>query len=261
MTRNTITITLLATALLVGACGPSAWDEARDADTIASLEAFVQQNPDSEFVDQANSRIRNLWQLRWEEVSAVNTLEGYVDFARSGATGDELAATRDAVIAQHDEASGPRGNVEMSGMFGSSGMIENVEAIATRYDGLVAGMPATVAYSVMAGANAAGEQQYFAFRDGDNVLSIRSDADVAGTVEIESGAGGSIRYELFGLVKAPDDDLVGSFLVGKGPDILWSNVAGMTLAGSASGAPQRQLIDGEAVLFAVHDSFGLVYVP
>ena len=261
MNKNAIALFVLATGMFIGGCGQSAWEQAKSEDTVDALKVFIQQNPDSDFIAEANTRIKSLRQVQWKEVAATNTLDGFVDYVRSGAVREELVAARDAVVSLHDEASGPRGNVELSGMFGSSGMIENADAVATRYEGKVAGMPASVEYTVSAGVNVDGEQQYFAFRDGDNVLSIRGPEAVTGMVEIETKDGDKVRYELFGLVKGPDDDLVGSFLVGRGPDLLWSNVVGMTLAASADGGPQRALEADEAVLFAVHEDFGLVYVP
>ena len=159
MSKNRFVVALAATLLLNG-CGPSAWDEARTADTIEALEAFVEQNPESEHVGEAMARIDSLWQTRWVEVSAANTRSKFVEFVRSGASGDHLAAAREAVMALQEQPSAAGGKIEMYGMYGPSGLIEDVDAIASRYDGVIAGMPASVEYAIKAGVDADGEPQH-----------------------------------------------------------------------------------------------------
>ena len=251
----------LAAALLLSACGPSAWDQARTADTIEALDAFVEQNPESEHVGEAMARIESLWQMRWDEVSAANTRSEYVEFVRSGASGDQLAAARAAVMALQEQPSAAGGKIEMSGMYGPSGLIEDVDAIATRYDGVIAGMPASVEYSIKAGANADGKQQYFNFDWSAMVLTLGAPANVEGVVELQTEGGEIVRYELFGLIPGPDSKAIGSYLVGRGPDLLWSNVEGMKLASNEDGEPQDVLEADEAVLFALNEYMGIEYIP
>jgi hypothetical protein len=261
MSKNRLAVALVATAVLLNACGPSAWEEARTADTIEALEAFVEQNPGSEHVGEAMARIESLWQTRWDEVSAANTRSKFVEFVRSGASGDHLAAARKAIMALQEQPLAAGGKIEMYGMYGPSGLIEDVDAIATRYEGVISGMPASVEYSIKAGTNADGEQQYFSFDWSAMVLTLDAPANVEGVVELKKEGGETVRYELFGLVPGPDRTAVGSYLVGRGPDLLWSNVEGMELASNADGEPQHVLEADEAVLFALNEHMSIEYVP
>lgn len=253
--------TLIVGATALAACGPSPWEEARTADTIEALDAFVAQNPESEHVGEAMARIDALWQARWDDVAAANTRSEYVEFVRSGATGGRLDAARNTVMALQEKPEAADGYVEMSGMYGSTGLIEDVDAVAARYEGVVAGMPASVEYSIEAGTGADGEQQFFHFDWNALALTLGVAADVKGVVELHPAGAEPVRYELFGLVAGPENRAAGSFLVGRGPDLLWSKVEGMTLAPTASGEPQRVLEAGEAVLFAINKHKSLEYVP
>ncbi len=252
---------LFATAVLSTACGPSAWEEVQRSDTIAALESFVAQNPDSEHVGEAVARIEALWQTRWGEVSASNTRSEFVEFVRSGASGDHLAAAREAVMGLQEQPLAAGGKIEMYGMYGPSGLIEDVETIATRYDGVIAGLPASVEYSINAGTNANGEQQYFNFDWSTMVLTLGAPASVEGVVELQKTGGEAVLYELFGLIPGPDREATGSYLVGRGPSLLWSSVKGMRLAPTADGEPQQVLEANEAVLFALNEHMSIEYVP
>lgn len=254
-------LTLIVLTGLLAACAPSAWEDARTSDTIEALEAFVAENPESEHVSEAMARIEALWKARWDEVSAANSRSEFVDFVRSGASGDHLAAARDAIMALQEQPSAAAGKIEMIGMYGPSGLIEDVETIATRYDGVVAGFPASVEYSIKAGISAAGEQQHFNFDWTDMVLTLRAPANVSGIVDLQLEGGESVRYELFGLIPGSDGKAAESYLVGRGPDLLWSSVEGMKLAPNAEGMPQHVLEANEAVLFALNEHLSLEYVP
>lgn len=252
---------LLAAATQMAACGPSAWDEARSADTIDALQEYVSQHPDSEHVGEARARIEALWQERWDEAKAAGTRSEYVEFVRSGAAGDRLQAARDAVMALQEQPGAADGKVEMSGEYGPSGLIENVDAIGARYEGVIAGLPAIVEYSIKAGSNANGEQQFFHFDWDARELTLGAPADVEGVVELKPESGETVRYELFGLIPEPASRAAGSYLAGRGPDLLWSNVEGMTLAPAADGDPQHDLKADEAVLFELSNRMSLEYVP
>jgi len=252
---------LLTTALLLAGCGPSPWEEARNADTIEALTAFAEQHPDSEHVDNAIARIEALWQARWEEAAAADTRSGYVEFVRSGASGAMLAAARAASMALQEQPAAAAGRIEMYGMYGPSGLIEDVDTVTTRYSGIVAGKPATVQYSITAGSDADGEQQFFSFDWSERSLTFGAPAAVEGYVELEIESDETVRYELFGMVPGPDGRASGSYLVGRGPDVLWSRVEGMRLAPSAESEAPRVLAADEAVLFALNEHLGLEYVP
>lgn len=282
--------------LCLGACGPSEWEKAKSADTIEALEAFVRSNPTSEFKDAATARIGELiWndatasntresferylsayadgpnakeaqtrigEIRWDEAVAVNTIEGFTNFLRAGASDVQIDAARDAVKSLQPDALAERPAVEISGIF-SGGIVKYVDHIGVRYEGEIAGLPARVAYVVSAGSDSDGKQQYFVYQDGDAVLALKANPSVAGTIELQTPADGAISYELFGLLKGASDDLVGSYLVAKakGPNQLWSRVEGLALAKTAHNVPGSVLSAGEAILFAVHDNFRLLYVP
>ena len=252
---------LLAAVTLLAACAPSPWEEARTADTIPALEAFVAKNPDSEHVDEAMARIDALWQAGWNGVAASNTRSEYVEFVRSGASGKHLEAARDAVLTLQEQPAAAGGAIEMFGIYGPSGLIEDVEAIATRYEGVIAGMPASIEYSIKAGTDADGEHQLFNYDWTERVLTFGATANVEGSVELQPESGETVRYELYGLVPGPDNQATGSFLVGRGPDLLWSRVEGMTLAPTAAGEAERVLAADEAVLFALNDYMSIEYVP
>jgi len=254
-------LALLVMGLLLAGCGPSPWDEARTTDTIEALETFAEQHPDSEHVDDAVARIEALWQARWEEAAAADTRSGYIEFVRSGASGARLAAARAAIMALQEQPAAAAGRIEMSGIYGPSGLIEDVDIVATRYSGIVAGMPATVQYSITAGSDADGEQQFFSFDWTERSLTFGAPASVEGYVELETESGETVRYELFGMVPGPDGRAFGSYLVGRGPNLLWSRVEGMTLASTTAGDPQRILEGDEGVLFALNEHLGLEYVP
>ncbi len=164
-------------------------------------------------------------------------------------------------MALQEQPAAAGGKIEMYGVFGPSGLIEDVETIATRYEGVVAGLPASVEYSIKAGIDANGEQQVFNFDWSTRVLTLGTTADIEGVVELQIEGGETARYELFGLILAPDSGSTGSYLVGRGHDLLWSSVKGMTLAPTADGEPQRDLEADEAVLFAINEYMSLEYVP
>jgi len=261
MSNNRFFCALIALMILLTACGPSAWEDARTSDTIEALKAFVAQNPDSEHVSEAMARIEALWQSRWDEVSAANTRSEFVDFVRSGAPSDHIAAAREAIMALQEQPSAAAGKIEMYGMYGPSGLIEDVDTIATRYDGVVAGFPASVEYSIKAGTDASGDQQHFNFDWTTMVLTLKAPASISGVVDLQIDGDESVRYELFGLILGPDSKATGSYLVGRGPDLLWSSVEGMSMAPSADGEPQHVLEVNEAILFALNEHLSIEYVP
>jgi hypothetical protein len=247
--------------VLLAACGPSDWDQAQTADSIEALEDFASQHPDSEHLGEARARIEALWQERWDEATAAGTRSAFIEFVRSGAGGDRLQAARDAVMTLQEQPEAADGKVEMSGEYGPSGLIENVDAIGARYEGVVAGLPATVEYSIKAGSDANGEQQFFHFDWDARELTLGAPADVDGVVELKPESGETVRYELFGLIPGPDGRAAGTYLAGRGPDLLWSNVEGMTLASATGGDPQHVLKADEAVLFELSNRMSLEYVP
>lgn len=294
MKKTLIVLALAGIGAVLSACGASDWEKAQEADTIEALDAYVRANPNGEHVAAAELRIEALaWaeaegadsrdgylayldrlpgggqaeearerlaEIDWQAASAAGTVEGYADYIRSAPGEARVIAARNAVVELQPDATADRPAVELSGMF-SGGIVRHVEYVAARYEGEIAGMPASVAYAVVAGSNGDGEQQFFTFQDGDNVLSIRANLTVQGSVTLQTPGGEAVEYELFGLVKADDDDLVGSYLVGRGPDLLWSSVAGLTTEPAEFGADGAVLSDGDGVLFAVHDNFRLLYVP
>jgi len=261
MSENTVLWALVASAFALSGCGPSPWEKARASDSIEEIEAFVEQYPDSEHVDEAVSMVEALWQARWDNVADANARSVYVEFVRSGAPGDHLDAAREAVMALQEQPAAAGGKIEMSGIYGPSGLIEDVDTIATRYEGVIAGLPATVEYSIRAGSDANGEQQYFNFDWNKRALTLGATADVQGVVELKTEGGETVKYELFGLILGPDNRAAGSFLVGRGPDLLWSSVDGMSLAPTAGDKSQYVLKGDEAVLFAINEHMSIEYVP
>ena len=252
---------VISASLTLAACGPSPWEEARSTDTIEAFEAYIAANPDGEHVAAAQARIDALWDTKWAATSAANTREGYIEFVRSGASSERINAARDAILALQEDPAAAGGKVEMSGMFGSSGLIEYVDGVGTRYEGSIAGMPAKVAYAITTGTDDSGEQRFFDFDWTAREMTFGVPANVDGTIELQTPDGETVTYELFGLVPGPDNRATDSYLAGRGPDLLWSHVDGMSLAATADGDPPRELASGEAVLFAINEHFGLEYVP
>jgi len=261
MNESTVLWALIATAFVLAGCGPSPWEKARTSNSIEAIEAFIAQNPDSEHVDEAKAIVETLWQARWDDVAKADSRSAYVEFVRSGAPSDHVDAAREAVMALQEERAAASGKIEMSGIYGPSGLIEDVDTIATRYEGVIAGLPATVEYSIKAGNDANAEQQYFSFDWTARVLTLGAPADVQGVVELQTEDGATVKYELFGLIPGPDNRAAGSFLVGRGPDLLWSSVKGMSLAPTAGDESKHVLEADEAVLFAINEHMSIEYVP
>lgn len=286
---------MLLALLLPTACGPSAWEQAQQANTVEAFEKFVQANPQSEFAGIALTRIDELlWadasrtdsldsyerylagrpegghsraaqdkiaDLRWKTASSINTIDAYADFVRSTADPGRIEQARAAVKALHSgSAPGTRPLVELDGIFGDN-TIKYVRYIAVKYRGEVAGVPATVGYVVTAGLDAGGQQQYFSYQEGGAELALLAHPTVQGTIDLDSTARGKITLTLSGLVESPRKDLVGSYLVARDPQWLWSRTEGLEMAKPAHDTSIDRLTLGKAALFEVRSDYSLVYVP
>ncbi len=287
--------TMLLGPFLLTACGPSAWEQAQQANTVEAFEKFVQANPQSEFADIARTRIdEHLWadasrtdslesyeryiarhpggghsraaqdkiaDLRWKTASSINTIDAYADFVRSTTDRGRIEQARAAVKALHSgSAPKTRPLVELDGIFGNN-TIKYVRYIAVKYRGEVAGVPATVDYVVSAGLDASGQQQYFSYQEGGAEMALLTYPTVQGTIDLESTARGRTTLTLSGLVENPRKDLVGSYLVARDPQWLWSRTEGLEMAKPAHDTSIDKLKLDKAALFEVRSDYSLVYVP
>jgi hypothetical protein len=286
---------MLAALFLLTACGPSPWEQAQQANTVEAFETFVQANPQSEFAPIALTRIDELlWveastansietyerylakhpdgshsaaahlqiaDLRWQAASAMNTVDGYADFVRSTADSNRIEQARAAIKVLHS-SSAPETQVlvELDGIFADN-TIKYVRNIGVQYQGQVAGVPATVNYSVGAGFDASGEQQYFAAQEGGAELALLAYPTVQGTIDLENTAHGKITLMLSGLVENAQKDLVGSYLVARDPQWLVSRTEGLEVAKAAHDTSVDTLKLDSAALFEVQSDFSLVYLP
>jgi len=72
-----IAIVILACAVLYG-CGSSTWEDAREADTYEAYEAYIEDNPKGEHVEQAKKRAENRYWNAIKNDSTANAFEKYI---------------------------------------------------------------------------------------------------------------------------------------------------------------------------------------
>jgi hypothetical protein len=280
--------------ILLSACGPSPWERAQQTNTIEAYKSFVAEHTDSEFAVAANRRIEELsWtavlaaptidgydgflkaypnspnataahaalvDLRWARAESANTIDAYADFARTVASPEQTARARAAVksLGRNAPKSSP-GNVRLEGVFADN-MTKYIAAIAVAYNGMIAGYPAKIHYSVRVAKDGKGQQEYFVFNNSGTALSMPAPAEIHGTVEL-SYQGKPLTFELSRIVQSPAAEFAGSFLVARKPPMLWSDVGGLTLFKTSHNGSGEQLAAGEAVLFEIQSDFTLLYVP
>jgi hypothetical protein len=287
-------IVALLSAAVLSACGPSPWESAKKADSIETYQSFVAAHADSEFAAAARKRIEELsWAavtatptidgydkflksysdspnataartalvgLRWARAESTNTIDAYADFARTVALPEQTARARAAVksIGLNAPKAQP-GNVRIEGVFADN-MTKYVSVIEVAYNGMIAGYPAKIRYTVRVTKSAKGQQEYFVFNDSGTSLAMSAPAEVKGMIEL-SLEGKPVKFELSRIASGPAAELGGSFLVALKPPMLWSDVTGLTLFKTTHNDAAEQLAAGEAVLFEVQPDFTLLYIP
>jgi hypothetical protein len=292
MTKNQL-VAILG-VILLSACGPSPWERAQQANTIEAYRSFVAEHNDSEYAAAARKRIEELsWTavmaaptiegydgflkaypsspnataaraalvaLQWTRAESANTFDAYADFARTVASPEQTARARAVVKSLGLNApKSPPGTVQLEGVFAGN-MTKYISAIDVAYNGMIAGYPARIHYSVNVGKDGKGQQEYFVFNNSGTALAMSAPAEIHGTVEL-SNEGKPLTFELSRIVQSPAAEFAGSFLVARKPPKLWSDVAGLTLFKTSHNDSGEQLAAGEAVLFEIQPDFTLLYVP
>jgi len=94
--RKLLAPLLLALAVVAG-CDrqESAWQEARDADTVSAYQAFIEEYPESAQAEQAEQRIRDLRRSeRWDQARDADSVEAYQEFLADFPDGPEADQAR-----------------------------------------------------------------------------------------------------------------------------------------------------------------------
>ena len=79
----------------------AAWEQAREQDTVAAYQEFLQQYPEAPQVAEAEERIQTLRrEERWEQVRQADTIEAYQEFLGQFPEGPQAEEARAAIEAR-----------------------------------------------------------------------------------------------------------------------------------------------------------------
>ena len=97
--RTLLVPSFLVLALIAGCNGQeAAWEEAREADTVAAYEEFLEEQPESPQAQVAQQRMRALQRTeRWRQVSETDSMEAHQQFLSEFPQGPESEQARNRI--------------------------------------------------------------------------------------------------------------------------------------------------------------------